>query len=161
KAKVVVNGVNKGTFSFSGSIYVYGKNGNDNITVDSAITRTAFVFAGAGNDTVSGGGGNDVLVGNAGNDSIKGNAGRDLLFGGDGADKLDGGSGDDLLVAGGTSQDNDPAKLCKLLAEWKRCDKNYASRIKHITTGGGLSGTVTLNATNVFSSAGLKDSLTG
>jgi hypothetical protein len=158
---VKINGSNKGTFSFSGSVLVYGKNGNDNISIDSAITRSAFVWGGDGKDTVSGGGGNDVLVGNGGNDSLKGNAGRDLLFGGDGADKLDGGSGDDLLVAGGTSQDNDPSKLCKLLDEWKRTDKNYSQRVSHIVNGGGLNGSVKLNASNVFSSAGAKDSLTG
>src|SRR6185503_11051657 len=106
KVVVKINGTNKGTFSFSGSVLVYGKDADDTITIDSAITRSAFVWGGDGKDTVNGGGGNDVLVGNSGNDSLKGNSGRDLLFGGDGADKLDGGSGDDLLVAGGTSQDN-------------------------------------------------------
>jgi len=158
---VTIAGQNKGTFSFSGSILVYGKDGDDKITIDSAITRSAFVWGGDDNDTVNGGGGNDVLVGNGGNDSLKGNGGRDLLFGGDGADKLDGGSGDDLLVAGGTSQDDDPSKLCKLLDEWKRTDRTYAQRRDHITNGGGLNGSVKLNASNIFSSAGAKDSLTG
>jgi hypothetical protein len=161
KVVVKINGSNKGTFSFSGSILVYSKNGNDSISIDSGITRSVFAWGGDGKDTASGGGGNDVLVGNGGNDSLKGNGGRDLLFGGDGADKLDGGSGDDLLVAGGTSQDNDPSTLCKLLDEWKRTDKNYSQRVSHIINGGGLNGSVKLNASNIFSSPGLKDSLTG
>jgi hypothetical protein len=161
KVKVTINGASKGTFTFTGSILVYGNDGSDNISIDSAIKRSAFVWGGNGNDTASGGGGNDVLVGNAGNDSLKGNAGRDLLFGGDGADKLDGGSGDDILVAGGTSQDDDISKLCKLLNEWERTDKGYATRVSHIENGGGLNGTVTLNATNVFSSTTAVDHLTG
>src|SRR4029077_19102951 len=106
KVVVKINNVNKGTFSFTGGILVFCNKGNDNISIDSAITRSVFVWGGDGNDTESGGGGNDVLVGNNGNDNLKGNAGRDLLFGGDGADKLDGGSGDDILVAGGTSIDD-------------------------------------------------------
>jgi Ca2+-binding RTX toxin-like protein len=161
KVVVKINGSNKGTFSFSGSILAYGKGGNDNINIDLSISRTVFAFGGDGKDTISSGSGNDVLVGNAGNDSIKGNAGRDLLFGGDGADKLDGGSSDDILVAGGTSVDNDLGNLCKLLDEWKRTDKGYSTRVSHITSGGGLNGSVKLNASNIFSSPGLKDSLTG
>ena len=161
KAVVKIDGANKGTFSFSGSIVIYGKGGNDNISIDSAITRDAIIFGGDGKDTVSGGGGSDVLVGNAGNDSLKGNAGRDLLFGGDGADKLDGGSGDDILVAGGTPIDDNITNLCKLQDEWTRTDKSYALRVSHIENGGGLNGSVKLNASNVFSSAGAKDSLTG
>jgi uncharacterized repeat protein (TIGR01451 family) len=161
KVSVKINGVNKGTFTFSGSILVYGNNGNDNITIDSAITRSAFIWGGLGNDTESGGGGNDVLVGNNGDDNLKGNAGRDLLFGGDGTDKLDGGSGDDILVAGGTSIDDNVTNLCKLQDEWERTDKNYATRVNHIVNGGGLNGSVKLNASTIFSSAALKDSLTG
>jgi Ca2+-binding RTX toxin-like protein len=161
KVVVKIDGANKGTFSFTGSNLVYGKGANDNISIDGAITRAAFVWGGDGKDTVSGGGGNDVLVGNGGNDSLKGNAGRDLLFGGDGTDKLDGGSGDDLLVAGGTPVDNDVSNLCKLPHEWERTDKNYTYRVLHIKQGGGLNGSVKLNASNVFSSAGAKDTLTG
>ena len=40
KAVVKINGVNKGTFSFSGIILVYGKDGDDNISIDSGITRS-------------------------------------------------------------------------------------------------------------------------
>jgi hypothetical protein len=161
KVKVKINGVDKGTFSFSGSILVYGKNGNDNISIDSAVTRTAFVFAGSGNDTVSGGGGNDAIVGTAGNDSLKGNSGRDIVIGGDGSDKVDGGAGEDILIAGGTSTDESTSMLCKLLDEWKRTDKNYSTRVGHIVNGGGKNGSVKLNASTVFSSATLKDTVMG
>src|SRR5581483_3822303 len=100
-------------------------------------------------------------VGNGGNDSLKGSTGRDLLFGGGGADKLDGGGGDDILVAGGTPVDDNINSLCKLEDEWERTDKNYTIRVEHVTQGGGLNGSVKLNVSDVFSSSGLKDRLTG
>ncbi len=64
------------------------------------------LFAGDGNDLITGGGGNDKLYGDAGddrlygdagNDTLYGGAGNDMLYGGDGDDKLYGGSGDDVL----------------------------------------------------------------
>lgn len=82
------------------------------------------IYAGAGNDTVSGRGGDDtvrgeagddVLQGEAGNDILLGEAGNDVLQGGDGGvedsipsigfgsvngDYLNGGSGDDTLDGG-------------------------------------------------------------
>jgi predicted outer membrane repeat protein len=161
KVVVKIDGINKGTFTFGGSILVYGDDGNDNISIDSSVTRSVLEFGGAGNDTISGGSGNDVLVGNGGNDNLKGNAGRDLLFGGDGTDKLDGGAGDDLLVGGEASVDNTITSLCKLQDEWMRTDKTYSQRVSHIINGGGLNGSVKLNASDIFSSTTAKDSLTG
>jgi len=162
KAVVKINGVTKGTFSFTGGVVVYGFKGNDNISIDSGTTRTALVFGGDGNDTVSGGGGNDLIFGQAGNDSLKGNGGRDFLIGGLGADKLDGGaSSDDILVGGTTVYDNQLTLAGKLLSEWSRSDANYSTRVGHSLNGGGLNGTSKLNATTVFSQSGIKDSLTG
>jgi Ca2+-binding RTX toxin-like protein len=158
---VKINNVNKGTFNFTGSILVYGNAGNDTITIDSLVTRTAFVFGGDGKDTINGGGGNDVLLGQNQDVSVNGNAGRDIMVGGDGADKLNGGSGDDVLVAGGTSYDNNLAALCKLLDEWKRTDLGYSSRVSHLRNGGGLNGSTKLNESTANSSAGLVDTLTG
>jgi Ca2+-binding RTX toxin-like protein len=119
------------------------------------------VIAGSGNDSVSGGGGDDAIVGLSGNDTLKGNAGRDILIGGDGSDKLDGGAGEDILVAGGTMTDDSTSMLCKLLDEWKRTDKSYSTRVSHILNGGGKNGTAKLNASTVFSSASLNDTVTG
>ncbi len=72
-----------------------------------SMTEAAdIVFAGAGNDTVSGLGGNDILYGNTGNDVLYGNLGddtlyggqdADILFGGQGADQVYGNMGDDLM----------------------------------------------------------------
>ena len=41
-----------------------------------------------------------------------------------------------------------------LLDEWKRTDNGYSTRVDHILNGGGLNGSVKLNASNVFSSGG-------
>jgi autotransporter-associated beta strand protein len=159
--KVNINGVNKGTFNFSGVILVYGNNGNDNITIAAGITRTAYVFGGDGNDTVSSGGGNDVLVGGNGDDTLNGNAGRDIVIGGNGTDTLNGGAGDDILVAGGTIYDGNVVSLSKLLNEWKRTDAGYTTRVNHIRNGGGFNGSIKLNTTTTGSGAGVVDTLTG
>ena len=131
------------------------------MSIDSAITRNTIIFGEAGNDTISGGGGSDVIVGGDGNDKISGNNGRDILIGGDGSDSLNGGNDDDILDAGSTQFDADISSLCKLQDEWTRTDKNYTFRVQHITQGGGLNGSVKLNASTTFSSAALKDTLTG
>jgi Ca2+-binding RTX toxin-like protein len=161
KVVVKINGTNKGTFSFTGSIVVHGKGGDDSISIDAAITRETFLFGEAGNDTISGGGGADVIVGGTGNDKISGNSGRDILIGGDGTDSLSGGNDDDILNAGTTNFDADIASLCKLQDEWTRTDKNYTFRVSHIRNGGGLNGSVKLNTSTTFSSTTLKDTLTG
>ncbi len=159
--KVNINGVNKGTFNFTGVIQVYGNSGNDNITIAPGITRTAYVFGGEGKDTVSSGGGNDVLVGGDGDDTLKGNSGRDIVIGGNNVDNLDGGAGDDILVAGGTIYDTNVVSLSKLLAEWQRTDASYSTRASHIKNGGGLNGSIKLNTSTTGSGGGVVDTLTG
>ena len=62
--------------------------------------QTADVYAGAGNDQVTGGAGHDILLGAAGNDTLTGGAGDDLLIGGSDADRLVGSAGSDVLIAG-------------------------------------------------------------
>jgi Ca2+-binding RTX toxin-like protein len=57
------------------------------------------IYAGAGNDTLSGGAGNDTLWSWEGNDSLLGGDGADVLNPGVGVDVVDGGAGDDLVVA--------------------------------------------------------------
>jgi Ca2+-binding RTX toxin-like protein len=80
-------------------IQVFGQAGNDAITLDetNGVLPRAFLFGGAGNDTLTGGSGNDMLFGQAGNDSLLGMGGNDLLFGGAGNDTLVGGSGNDQV----------------------------------------------------------------
>ena len=161
KAAVKINNVNLGTFNFTGRIYIYGLAGSDNISIQSAITRTAFIFGGEGKDTVCSGAGADVIVGGAGDDSLKGNAGRDIIVGGNDGDKLDGGADDDLLVAGETNYDANLSALCMLNKEWTRTDKTYAQRTSNIRNGGGYNGSTKLNASTVYSAPVPKDTLTG
>jgi Ca2+-binding RTX toxin-like protein len=72
--------------------------GDDTFTLGS-IAGTAQVFAGAGNDTVSGSSTADTLAGGAGNDTIGGSGGGDSLSGGAGADTISGGTGVDSFGA--------------------------------------------------------------
>jgi hypothetical protein len=71
--------------------------GDDDITIDSAITLPTSIMGGPGNDTISGGSGADAIDGGSGDDSIHGNAGSDELSGGAGSDTIKGEDGDDLI----------------------------------------------------------------
>jgi Ca2+-binding RTX toxin-like protein len=55
------------------------------------------VFAGAGDDSVTGSQNNDTLWGNAGNDILVGADGNDQIDGGDGSDTASGGAGNDII----------------------------------------------------------------
>jgi Ca2+-binding RTX toxin-like protein len=84
-------------------IQVFGQDGNDTLSLNEAngALPAAFLFGGAGNDTLTGGSGNDMLFGQTGNDVLLGKGGNDQLFGGDGNDTLTGGDGDDQLFGEG------------------------------------------------------------
>ncbi|MGA2620726.1 MAG: alpha/beta hydrolase-fold protein [Thermoguttaceae bacterium] len=108
------------------AIVVHGGSGNDTITVDPALTINAFLFAGKGNDSLTGGGGNDVLVGGAGNDVLSGGGGRDLLVAGSGTSQLYGNlsqslgaaDGANALLAGSFAQDYSLPFMQNLAAIW-------------------------------------------
>jgi hypothetical protein len=167
---VGMNFVNYGNFFPTGHVVVYGQAGNDIIKtapmsingVLTYVTVPAIFFGGDGNDTLNAMGSiaNNVLVGGAGADLLYGGQGRDVLIGGSGASTLHAGSGGDILIGGTTSFDNNAAALAAVLAEWSRTDADYATRIAHLTTGGGLNGSVLLNSTTVQNN-GLADSLYG
>lgn len=76
-------------------INIFGKGGNDAISVDAAIAATVVARGGDGDDTITGGSGNDLLYGDNG---------TDWLYGRDGNDRLEGGSGNDYLFG---QNDND------------------------------------------------------
>jgi Ca2+-binding RTX toxin-like protein len=80
-------------------IRVFGKAGDDTITLDEAngALPKANLFGSAGSDTLTGGSGGDQLFGQAGNDALLGKGGSDFLFGGAGDDTLTGGRGDDQV----------------------------------------------------------------
>lgn len=91
-----------GARSFSSQVSTLG--GDDIVT--SSNGYAVRVFAGDGNDSVTGanlrdildgGNGDDYLVGRGGNDTLRGEAGNDRLLGGSGDDLLSGLFGDDWL----------------------------------------------------------------
>ena len=97
-----------------GTLRVLAGAGNDSVTLNtsSGALPPAFVFGGAGDDTLIGGSGNDTLFGDAGNDFVDGNGGVDLVAlgdgndtfqwdPGDGSDVVDGDAGRDTMVFNG------------------------------------------------------------
>jgi Ca2+-binding RTX toxin-like protein len=87
------------TVANTATIQVFGKGGNDTISLDESngALPAAQLFGGGGNDVLTGGSGADQLFGGAGNDTLFGKGGNDLLFGGAGNDVLTGGDGDDQV----------------------------------------------------------------
>jgi Ca2+-binding RTX toxin-like protein len=81
---------------------VNGGQGDDSVSVSSAIELPVTMRGGPGNDTLIGGSGPDKLIGGEGNDKIAGRGGSDLLYGGPGNDELLGGAGNDVLRGGST-----------------------------------------------------------
>jgi Ca2+-binding RTX toxin-like protein len=65
---VTINSVNAGFYAPTGRIVVWGQSGNDRLTIQSSVTRAAYLSGDDGNDTLTGGGGDDTLIGGAGND---------------------------------------------------------------------------------------------
>ncbi len=84
------------------SFQVYAGSGNDTLT--GGIIRDG-LFGGADQDSIFGGAGRDVLTGDRGNDRIFGGAGRDSVYGDEGNDTLMTGAADDKLH-GGEGQDS-------------------------------------------------------
>lgn len=167
---VTVNGADLGTFSPTGSLYVFGGAGDDTITLQTAVIGGATVsvavpallYGGAGNDTLHAGGSTaaNVLLGDSGNDVLLGGAGHDLLIGGAGADRLQVGAGQGILIGGATAYDADAAALTALAAEWGR-PTNYGTRVNHLSGDGrGLNSPYVLTRVTVRSD-GSVDRLSG
>jgi uncharacterized protein YcfJ len=175
---VSINGTSWGTYQ-PGQIVVFGQGGNDTIQIKSAtinkqtvyVTVPAVLFGGDGNNTLdaSGSTANNILVGGAGSDRLTGGRGRDLLIGGGGSDTLTAGSGDDILIGGSTIWDlasptmTFPQQLLALnaiMAEWGSGD-SYATRVNYLQNGGGLNGSVVLNASTIVEDSTASDTLVG
>ena len=84
--------------SLSASFNLYCSTTADTISFNAAYLGILNVFAGNGNDSITGATGSDSLRGDAGNDSLLGMNGNDYLDGGSQVDLIDGGNGDDTLV---------------------------------------------------------------
>ena len=125
------------------AIVVHGQKGNDTITIDELLAIDAFLFGGAGDDTLTGGSGRDVLVGGDGNDVLLGGSGRDLLFGGQGSDLLYAdaraatGAGDakNLLLPNVFPRDHDLSVLRSLAEQWARDTPRSARAVQQMLGG--------------------------
>jgi hypothetical protein len=103
---VMINGTTVVTSPFNmtaapytnGRVVVQSYGGDDTINI--VGPRSSEVFAGQGNDRVTGGNGDDVIFGEQGNDSLFGGAGNDVLFGGQGQDTVSGDAGKDIVLGG-------------------------------------------------------------
>ena len=86
-------------------IRVFGRAGNDSISLDEAggALPQANLFGDANNDTLTGGSGGDQLFGQAGTDTLLGRGGFDILTGGGGNDTLTGGDADDQVFGQGAA----------------------------------------------------------
>jgi uncharacterized delta-60 repeat protein len=151
QVEVKLNGTSLGTFSPTGRIVVHGYAGNDDIQVVGGLSKSVWLYGGAGDDRLTGGDGNDVLLGGDGNDTLQGGNGRDLLIGGTGSDRLLGSADDDILIAGTTDHDAVETALCQIMNEWTRTDASFATRVSHLKgpaaggSAGGLNGAYYLN----------------
>ena len=109
-AKVTVNGVSEiRSLNNIRAISLWGRDGNDRITIDGQLQFPTRIFGDAGNDTIIGGpkedtifagGGDDSIQGGAGNDSIRGGGGNDRISAGDGNDRVKGDGGNNFIHGG-------------------------------------------------------------
>ena len=88
------------TFDGIDLVTIDGGAGNDEITVDSAVTIGIAMRGGDGDDKLTGGSGNDTIDGGTGKDLIKGGSGDDRITGGTGTDTLYGELGNDTIDGG-------------------------------------------------------------
>jgi Ca2+-binding RTX toxin-like protein len=89
------------TQTFAGSftkVVAYAGQGDDIVNLSGLANTVAVeVYAGAGNDTITGGAGTNLIYGDTGNDKITGGAAIDRLFGGAGDDCIDGLASADII----------------------------------------------------------------
>jgi Ca2+-binding RTX toxin-like protein len=133
-----------------GSDDVDGGSGDDSVR---AGIHNDIVRGGDGNDELRGGNGNDVLMGGDGQDLVHGGMGRDLLIGNAGKDQVEGSVHDDILIGSSVTHEKNNAALMAIVAEWGQAT-SIDDRIHNLINGGGLNGTVKLDA------ASLRDDLT-
>jgi Ca2+-binding RTX toxin-like protein len=74
--------------------------GNDSLTITTAVTQDVLIDAGSGDDNVTAGGGKATIYGGAGDDDLEGGVKDDFIDGGDGDDLIHGAEGNDRLVGG-------------------------------------------------------------
>lgn len=112
--------------------------GNDRVAIGGgrrggAITASATLNGGDGNDELNGGGGDDVINGDAGNDRISGGAGADKLNGGAGNDRIDArdGAATDVIDGG----DNDAVTTTSSTSTKRKRSSGNPGDVAVIDTG--------------------------
>ena len=98
-------------------IRVWGREGNDRISVD-FVTIDTILVGGAGHDRIDGSAGKDLIFGGTGVDILFGSAGNDVVVGGDGLDLVFGGRGHDIVVAGEISPTLTDQALRDISEDW-------------------------------------------
>ncbi len=165
KISVVMDKKTYGPFAVTGRLVAYGEAGNDVITVGPAITLTAYLYSGTGNDQLTGGGGNNVLVGGGGSDTLIGGKARNLLIAGSGTSKLYstpvgaavGSNSGSILIGGSTDYDSNDTALATIMAEWGSTDA-YTTRV-NVLKSGSLAGGVALTAAHIHQNKLIHDQL--
>jgi Ca2+-binding RTX toxin-like protein len=83
------------------AIEVQALAGNDTVDLwgdgSQAVHVPAWIYGGAGADTLHGGRNNDFLFGWADDDTLRGHDGNDILYGGEGNNDVEGGAGADFI----------------------------------------------------------------
>lgn len=115
---------------------IFAQSGDDKVTVSEDLCIPAWLYGGAGDDSLKGGSGDDVLLGGAGNDLLVGQEGRDLLIGGVGEDKIVGNADDDIMVAGWTVHESNDVALHLIMAAWTS-NRSYTERVNNLIDGSG------------------------
>ena len=102
--RVDMNGVvNDFNVSSINSVFVYGREEDDNITISNengVVPFACFLGGGTGKDEIVGGNFDDTIRGGDDNDKLTGGRGNDSIIGDDANDELNGGIGDDYLFGG-------------------------------------------------------------
>lgn len=133
---VLFNGKSLGTFHPTGRIVMYSGVGNDSLSVNSAITLPAFLYAGSGNDSLTGGSGPNMLVGGSGRDVLTGGSGYNVEIAGTGASRLSAAANSSSLMIGGTLiYDHLEAALESILQEWSSPGVSLSQRVAALESG--------------------------
>jgi uncharacterized protein YkwD len=72
--------------------------GDDTINVGATVTAATWIYAGGGNDVVTGGGGTTTIYGGAGNDTVSTGPGLTTVYGGTGTNSVTGKPGDTITL---------------------------------------------------------------
>ncbi|MBV5277646.1 MAG: hypothetical protein J0647_01100, partial [Campylobacteraceae bacterium] len=148
-----------GSVAGSSLATIYGYDGNDVITGNSALLNE-YIDGGDDNDTLKGGGGADTLLGGAGNDLFYGNTDGDTITGGETTEN--GGDSIDFVDVGTANLDiNMTAGTVKISGDLTATVKSTFTEIENIIGGAGSDTIVGDERSNYLYGAAGDDTLKG